>query len=156
PAIANHHARMQSHSAEPASGQMPAPGHAPDDPYVDSGLAAVFKGAQDLLVGQVRVVDQQFTLGAFDEGEQTQPRIRRAYNQFIGAGLIGLAFGVTLKEPRCFPHQLAVSGHNAEAAGSIAADRKSTRLNSSHLVISYAVFCLKTKKIIEDSHCRSL
>src|SRR5256885_12094847 len=26
-------------------------------------------------------------------------------------------------------------------------DRKSTRLNSSHLVISYAVFCLKTQKI---------
>src|SRR5256885_16658611 len=28
-----------------------------------------------------------------------------------------------------------------------AADRKSTRLNSSHLVISYAVFCLKKKKV---------
>src|SRR5256885_5564702 len=28
----------------------------------------------------------------------------------------------------------------------IARDRKSTRLNSSHLVISYAVFCLKKKK----------
>src|ERR1022692_1416007 len=28
-----------------------------------------------------------------------------------------------------------------------ATDRKSTRLNSSHLVISYAVFCLKKKKI---------
>src|SRR5256885_8574783 len=27
-----------------------------------------------------------------------------------------------------------------------AADRKSTRLNSSHLVISYAVFCLKKKQ----------
>src|SRR5256885_13172447 len=27
------------------------------------------------------------------------------------------------------------------------ADRKSTRLNSSHLVISYAVFCLKKKNI---------
>src|SRR5256885_4089193 len=27
-----------------------------------------------------------------------------------------------------------------------AEDRKSTRLNSSHLVISYAVFCLKKKK----------
>ena len=26
-------------------------------------------------------------------------------------------------------------------------DRKSTRLNSSHVVISYAVFCLKKKKI---------
>src|SRR5205807_5559563 len=28
---------------------------------------------------------------------------------------------------------------------SLAIDRKSTRLNSSHLVISYAVFCLKKK-----------
>src|SRR2546426_3338275 len=28
-------------------------------------------------------------------------------------------------------------------------DRKSTRLNSSHLVISYAVFCLKKKKTIK-------
>src|SRR5256885_16109220 len=27
-------------------------------------------------------------------------------------------------------------------------DRKSTRLNSSHLVISYAVFCLKKKKTL--------
>src|SRR5256885_5327523 len=37
-------------------------------------------------------------------------------------------------------------------------DRKSTRLNSSHLVISYAVFCLKKKKattsaqMIHDHH----
>src|SRR5215467_2217557 len=29
----------------------------------------------------------------------------------------------------------------------LAPDRKSTRLNSSHLVISYAVFCLKKKKL---------
>src|SRR2546426_6662675 len=32
------------------------------------------------------------------------------------------------------------------ALASAAGDRKSTRLNSSHLVISYAVFCLKKKK----------
>src|SRR5256885_11432947 len=31
-------------------------------------------------------------------------------------------------------------------------DRKSTRLNSSHLVISYAVFCLKKKKCKTHSH----
>src|SRR5256885_8168283 len=30
-------------------------------------------------------------------------------------------------------------------------DRKSTRLNSSHLVISYAVFCLKKKKKLIDT-----
>src|SRR5438034_5341475 len=31
-------------------------------------------------------------------------------------------------------------------------DRKSTRLNSSHTVISYAVFCLKKKKKNADAH----
>src|SRR5256885_11236129 len=34
----------------------------------------------------------------------------------------------------------------AEVLSGSALDRKSTRLNSSHLVISYAVFCLKKKK----------
>src|SRR5260221_8565613 len=33
-------------------------------------------------------------------------------------------------------------------------DRKSTRLNSSHTVISYAVFCLKKKKKCKKSHAR--
>src|SRR2546426_2707773 len=38
--------------------------------------------------------------------------------------------------------------HREQAAGGSRGDgdRKSTRLNSSHLVISYAVFCLKKKK----------
>src|SRR3989454_6998031 len=38
-------------------------------------------------------------------------------------------------------------------------DRKSTRLNSSHLVISYAVFCLKKKKTRSTKslvHCNPL
>src|SRR3989454_2825142 len=40
---------------------------------------------------------------------------------------------------------------NAEHTGTLrsARNRKSTRLNSSHLVISYAVFCLKKKKMHE-------
>src|SRR2546426_10720241 len=38
------------------------------------------------------------------------------------------------------------SAGNRSSAWRQAADRKSTRLNSSHLVISYAVFCLKKKK----------
>src|ERR1035438_10586889 len=33
---------------------------------------------------------------------------------------------------------------------STSTDRKSTRLNSSHLGISYAVFCLKKKEFVED------
>src|SRR5690349_22679673 len=39
---------------------------------------------------------------------------------------------------------LVVTGHRH--ADAVAADRKSTRLNSSHVEISYAVFCLKKKK----------
>src|SRR5256885_2460757 len=37
-------------------------------------------------------------------------------------------------------------GRGRALAHAALADRKSTRLNSSHLVISYAVFCLKKKK----------
>src|SRR2546426_12319472 len=37
-------------------------------------------------------------------------------------------------------------GENSNHGRSASVDRKSTRLNSSHLVISYAVFCLKKKK----------
>src|SRR5256885_9801699 len=47
---------------------------------------------------------------------------------------------------------------NAALLAPAEADRKSTRLNSSHLVISYAVFCLKKKKqarLLDNSshHC---
>src|SRR5438132_4427276 len=35
---------------------------------------------------------------------------------------------------------------SSDAVCSFSLDRKSTRLNSSHTVISYAVFCLKKKK----------
>src|SRR5438034_2640554 len=39
-----------------------------------------------------------------------------------------------------------VLGGASAATAQLAIDRKSTRLNSSHTVISYAVFCLKKKK----------
>src|SRR5688500_19098422 len=41
-----------------------------------------------------------------------------------------------------FEHGLTIS---IALIGTVIGDRKSTRLNSSHLVISYAVFCLKKK-----------
>src|SRR3712207_8330060 len=47
--------------------------------------------------------------------------------------------------------------HNIElVAHTVGKDRKSTRLNSSHANISYAVFCLKKNKIVtNDNHdCR--
>src|SRR5256885_5567493 len=50
--------------------------------------------------------------------------------------------GLSLGEPRA----RGVDPERARPAARRRRDRKSTRLNSSHLVISYAVFCLKKKK----------
>src|SRR2546426_7370398 len=44
---------------------------------------------------------------------------------------------------------------SSDAPSAKVVDRKSTRLNSSHLVISYAVFCLKKKKTSGRGHCHS-
>src|SRR3989454_8122996 len=58
-------------------------------------------------------------------------------------------------EPRrpilVFGHQPPVLAHPHVGADLV--DRKSTRLNSSHLVISYAVFCLKKKKKTKYAVC---
>src|ERR1022692_1045776 len=41
---------------------------------------------------------------------------------------------------------MSLNAKTARRSASEGLDRKSTRLNSSHLVISYAVFCLKKKR----------
>src|SRR5438552_4445645 len=45
-------------------------------------------------------------------------------------------------------------GEALPAIASVSRDRKSTRLNSSHQIISYAVFCLKKKKQINRTSRR--
>src|SRR2546426_2735123 len=45
------------------------------------------------------------------------------------------------------------AGIEAPLRARLMRDRKSTRLNSSHLVISYAVFCLKKKKKKKNTEC---
>src|SRR4051812_49903843 len=56
------------------------------------------------------------------------------HDHVVGAGdVLGLGHPVDL-------------GDRRGDLGGLAEDRKSTRLNSSHMSISYAVFCLKKKK----------
>src|SRR5258708_16676065 len=58
-------------------------------------------------------------------------------------------------EPTAFAIGIDVIGNrraavfDGERENFLDRDRKSTRLNSSHQIISYAVFCLKKKKPIE-------
>src|SRR2546430_16179050 len=56
------------------------------------------------------------------------------------AGLGGLLLGVA------WSRRIWAIVERTEAAAPTTEDRKSTRLNSSHSQISYAVFCLKKKK----------
>src|SRR5690554_7594135 len=50
-----------------------------------------------------------------------------------------------------YPETLLLVGAVAPDTGLRLRDRKSTRLNSSHVRISYAVFCLKKKKLLPPS-----
>src|SRR2546426_4762156 len=67
--------------------------------------------------------------------------------RIVLGGLSGAAIAVSGRQSIALGVVLGVVGGIAGAfAGYQVRDRKSTRLNSSHLVISYAVFCLKKKK----------
>src|SRR5439155_9169455 len=66
-----------------------------------------------------------------------------AFEQGECSGQVALAEGQQT-DPVIGPH---------EAAGVRHRDRKSTRLNSSHVAISYAVFCLKKKKTLFADVC---
>src|SRR5438132_8290811 len=53
--------------------------------------------------------------------------------------------------PRRAPERRQPGGHARQPGDDRRPDRKSTRLNSSHTVISYAVFCLKKKTTAAES-----
>src|SRR2546422_8479953 len=53
-----------------------------------------------------------------------------------------------------YPIAVVLSVFNLVSVAIVAEDRKSTRLNSSHGYISYAVFCLKKKNKRHGSHGR--
>src|SRR5690606_40649742 len=71
------------------------------------------------------------------------------------AQFVGEFIAAPVQQQRSATHAFVVfarrhqtdTGRTAAADLVLQADRKSTRLNSSHVKISYAVFCLKKKKI---------
>src|SRR5690242_21108692 len=76
--------------------------------------------------------------------EELRTRIERRQRLRFGPAVNG-------NDHRQFPGGGAVGGLVIERRNRAALDRKSTRLNSSHMSISYAVFCLKKKNINTDN-----
>src|SRR5256885_9256075 len=96
---------------------------------VKKGLSPI-----NLLITQTRQVSAQNLIKRLDDSQQPQelmPLIRQI-NDLLDR------LSVAYRQMESF---------NADVAHE---DRKSTRLNSSHLVISYAVFCLKKKTITKQ------
>src|SRR3712207_8079643 len=95
------------------------------------------------------VIRQPCDLGIIRSGEARAPCSRSAGPWVLAATILGsgMAFidatAVTVALP-AIQDALGATGVDAQwAAEAYTLDRKSTRLNSSHANISYAVFCLK-------------
>src|SRR2546430_12518198 len=91
--------------------------------------------------------------GGIDVGEYTSQRVFQMLDAFHAAfsGMLELGKPVVcvVNGPAIGGGaELAAFGDLVIATPKARLDRKSTRLNSSHSQISYAVFCLKKKKII--------
>src|SRR5947207_6764675 len=76
----------------------------------------------------------------------TPPELPEIYQVGAWAGLSLTVLLITLYGWRLAEEARQMSDALAAAQGALTQDRKSTRLNSSHTVIAYAVFCLKKKK----------
>src|SRR5699024_11326389 len=117
-----------------------------------SGAVAVYTGPEGLpgLAPVLGILLALLTAGIIFGGmrrvadvAQNMVPIMAALYLLIGIIIVGMNFS---ELPRVLG-QIVVEAFNPQAViGGGLGDRKSTRLNSSHVSISYAVFCLKKKK----------
>src|SRR5947207_10472727 len=73
-------------------------------------------------------------------------RKARMPSRFRGFGWVGSVILAGAQQEAWLGPKVRRSRSELEIENESGRDRKSTRLNSSHTVISYAVFCLKKKK----------
>src|SRR2546426_6545869 len=102
----------------------------------------MFQGEHDLFHGHVPLEDHPARIEQHEARHQAQDQMPVV--SVFGACLTRFSSEEVLEDAEhLFDPVALIPGLNQP--GDLE-DRKSTRLNSSHLVISYAVFCLKKKK----------
>src|SRR5258708_39777733 len=96
-------------------------------------------------------LNPSYTSFSEEEGQRDY-KIAVNINEMNFRGMTVTAVGNKLTSPNvktkrnAYFTQLVMPWNNVLSEVRISLDRKSTRLNSSHQIISYAVFCLKKKK----------
>src|ERR1035441_10946081 len=71
-----------------------------------------------------------------------EPALSMQFSLYVTLGVFLL---LAIRNPSASRSMIAFTAWSSFAHAALMGDRKSTRLNSSHLGISYAVFCLKKK-----------
>src|SRR2546428_6451164 len=74
------------------------------------------------------------------------------YNSLDPSDLTNWPTGAIVRDPKIYNSVLLGQKRISDEHGIVNLDRKSTRLNSSHDQISYAVFCLKKKKQLQSQY----
>src|SRR5256885_12592636 len=107
------------------------------------GLRAMLASTKDLQI----VAEASNAQEAIPAVRASQPEVVVLDVMLPGVSGIGVARELLREDPKRRVLALSMVADEAHVADALQAgvDRKSTRLNSSHLVISYAVFCLKKK-----------
>src|SRR5260221_14591142 len=115
-------------------------------------FAAIAQRAERAGLYSFWVMDHFFQIGVLGPPEQ---EMLEGYSALAFAAgrtnrikLGTMVTGVTYRYPGLLVKTVTTIGHTGNHCSQLdtIGDRKSTRLNSSHTVISYAVFCLKKKK----------
>src|SRR5207247_4075922 len=113
--------------------------------------------------GFPRVVNGRIDIGAFEEvqapiyaAQVQQPINADGTSVFsVRRGVVPVKFTLTQGGVATCDLPPATIAVTRTAGGTTGQDRKSTRLNSSHEWISYAVFCLKKTTIVHDGETKT-
>src|SRR3712207_6183983 len=113
----------------------------------NAAKAAEYENAAQAFATQLVAAEQSMEdlKRSHDEALQAAEQARGAVEQSR------MRLQTTLAERTKLMSQLEQAKMQEHVAASMRQDRKSTRLNSSHANISYAVFCLKKKKYLYDT-----
>src|SRR5437762_421727 len=100
-------------------------------------------------------ITQQLARRLYLEGDSSPLAVRKAHEALIALQLEANRSKAEILQLYLNDVYYGRGAYGVEAAARVYLDRKSTRLNSSHRCISYAVFCLKKKNKTSNSAGRT-